>query len=76
MKYAALITKKIQRNWDATHTYEEVYTELREFVDVDEMKHWYQTRNSYTYPEEAIRLIQYEDLRVTTKVSVSVEKAP
>lgn len=84
MKYAALVSKSVSIPGDErsrtnpghgypAHT--ETYLEMVEFADKPAMEAWVasQTRGGYA---PSFKLIQYEELRYETSVSVTVKVSP
>lgn len=84
MKYAALVSKSVTIPGDARshshpgHGYPEhteTYLEMVEFADKLAMEAWVasQTRGGYA---PSFKLIQYEELKYETTVSVTVKVSP
>lgn len=83
-KYAVLLTKSVYIPGDERsrtnpgHGYPE-HTEsfacIEHFKDYDDMLKWVDRREKSTYVKEPYTIIQFEELKVTTTVSVSVDKA-
>ena len=81
MKYAAIVSRSITIPGDERSRtnpghgygeYIETYSDFKEFKDIEDMKSWVKTvTTGYLKPQ--FRLIQYEELKYDTSVSVAIK---